>query len=97
MNDRTKKFLEERQTIAIEMIEKYGGYSLIALLNMIVELEKKENINDIILKEMQDEATERNAEHKIMDFVEDLATHYWASEVVEWIKTKVELESEFDW
>ena len=42
-------------------------------------------------------ATERDAERKIMDFIEDLATHYWASEVVEWIKTKVELESEFDW
>jgi hypothetical protein len=44
------------------MIEKYGCYSLISLLNMIVELEKKEKINDIILKELQDEATERNSE-----------------------------------
>ena len=62
MNDKDKKFWEEREKIATEMIEKYGCYSLISLLNMIVELEKKEKINDIILKELQDEATERNSE-----------------------------------
>jgi len=38
-----------------------------------------------------------NSEFEILDFLEDLTTHYYASEVVKWIKTKVKLESEFDW
>ena len=42
-------------------------------------------------------STDSNAERKMMDFLEDLTTHYYASEVVKWIKTKVKLESEFDW
>ena len=42
-------------------------------------------------------STDSNAERKMMDFLEDLATHYYASEIVKWIKTKVKLESEFDW
>lgn len=42
-------------------------------------------------------ATEENAERKMIDFLEDLTTNYYAGEVVEWIKTKVELKSEFDW
>ena len=42
-------------------------------------------------------STDSNAERKMMDFLEDLTTHYYASEVVKWIKTKVELQSRFDW
>jgi hypothetical protein len=42
-------------------------------------------------------STDSNAERKMMDFLEDLSTHYYADEVVSWIKTKVKLESEFDW
>ena len=42
-------------------------------------------------------ATDNNVERQMMDFLEDLTTHYYASEVVKWIKTKVELQSRFDW
>ena len=40
---------------------------------------------------------EAQAEYKLMDFLEDLTTYYYASEVVKWIKTKVELKGRFDW
>lgn len=33
-----------------------------------------------------------NAERKIMDFLEDLTTHYYASVVCDWIKSKVTLQ-----
>lgn len=42
-------------------------------------------------------ATDQNAQRKMMDFLEDLTTHYYASEVLDWIKSKVKLASEFDW
>ncbi len=80
MNDRTKKLWENREIIAREMIEKYGGYSLISLLNLIVELEEKEKLHDTVLKEYQNEATERNAEinnlyrevHLLNNFIENM-------------------------
>ena len=37
-------------------------------------------------------ATEQNAHMKIMNFLEDLTTHYYASQVMDWIKTKVEIK-----
>lgn len=37
-------------------------------------------------------AEESNAEREIMDFLEDLTTHYYASEVCDWIKSKVTLQ-----
>lgn len=42
-------------------------------------------------------ASDRDARRKMMDFLEDLTTHYYASTVVEWIESKVSLKSEFDW
>lgn len=42
-------------------------------------------------------STDSSAERKMMDFLEDLTTHYYASTVVDWIKSKVVLKSEFDW
>lgn len=42
-------------------------------------------------------ATDQNAQRKMMDFLEDLTTFYYASEVLDWIKSKVKLASEFDW
>jgi hypothetical protein len=35
---------------------------------------------------------ESNAERKIMDFLEDLTTHYYSSVVCDWIKSKVTLQ-----
>ena len=40
--------------------------------------------------------TSGDAEYKMMNFLEDLTTHYYASEVVSWIKSKVTLGGEFD-
>jgi hypothetical protein len=42
-------------------------------------------------------ATESNVERKMMDFLEDLTTHYYACTVVDWIKTKVTLEANKGW
>jgi NMD protein affecting ribosome stability and mRNA decay len=42
-------------------------------------------------------STDSNAQRKMMDFLEDLTTYYYASEVLDWIKSKVKLGSEFDW
>jgi hypothetical protein len=42
-------------------------------------------------------STDSNAERKMMDFLEDLTTHYYASEVVSWIKSKVTLEANYGW
>lgn len=42
-------------------------------------------------------STDPSAQRKMMDFLEDLTTHYYASEVLDWIKSKVKLASEFDW
>lgn len=42
-------------------------------------------------------ATDRNVERQMMDFLEDLTTHYYASEVVSYIKTKVTLEANSGW
>lgn len=41
-------------------------------------------------------AGDRNVERQMMDFLEDLTTHYYASEVVSWIKSKVTLEANSD-
>jgi len=30
-------------------------------------------------------------EYKLMNFIEELATYYWACEIVKWIKTKVKI------
>jgi len=40
---------------------------------------------------------ESNAERKIMDFLGDLTTHYYSSEVMKWIESKVSFKSKFDW
>lgn len=37
-------------------------------------------------------AEDSNAERQIMNFLEDLTTHYYASEVRDWIKSKVTLQ-----
>jgi ribosomal protein S1 len=42
-------------------------------------------------------STDSNAERKMMDFLEDLSTHYYAGEVMDWIRTKVKFKNEFDW
>jgi hypothetical protein len=42
-------------------------------------------------------ATDNNVERQMMDFLEDLTTHYYASEVVSWIKSKVTLEVNSGW
>jgi hypothetical protein len=42
-------------------------------------------------------STDSDAERKMMDFLEDLTTHYYASTVVDWIKSKVVLKNEFGW
>jgi hypothetical protein len=42
-------------------------------------------------------ATDRNVERQMMNFLEDLTTHYYASEVVSWIKSKVQLEANSGW
>ena len=41
---------------------------------------------------LQINAEESNAERKIMDFLEDLTTHYYSSVVCDWIKSKVTLQ-----
>jgi hypothetical protein len=41
--------------------------------------------------------TDSNAEGKMIDFLKDLTTHYYADEVMSWIKTKVEFKGGFDW
>ena len=40
---------------------------------------------------------DEGAERKIMDFLEDLTTHYYASMVLDWIKTKVTFERKEWW
>jgi len=42
-------------------------------------------------------SSQRNVERQMMDFLEDLTTHYYAGEVVKWIKTKVTLEDNSGW
>ena len=42
-------------------------------------------------------SNENDAERKIMDFLEDLSTYYWAGEIFKWIKTKVTFENKFGW
>ena len=42
-------------------------------------------------------ATDRNVERQMINFLEDLTTHYYASEVVSWIKSKVKLEANSGW
>ncbi len=39
--------------------------------------------------------SDTSAEYKVDDFLNDLTTSYWASEIVSWIKTKVEFKSEW--
>lgn len=38
-----------------------------------------------------------DAERQLDWFLCDLTTSYWAGEIMDWIKTKVKLKSEFDW
>ena len=42
-------------------------------------------------------AKDSNVERQMMNFLEDLTTHYYASEVVSYIKTKVTLEANSGW
>ena len=42
-------------------------------------------------------ATDNNVERQMMDFLEDLTTHYYASVVCDWIKSKVKLEANSGW
>ena len=42
-------------------------------------------------------STDTNVERKMMDFLEDLTTHYYACTVVDWIKSKVTLEANKGW
>ena len=42
-------------------------------------------------------STDSNVERKMMDFLEDLTTHYYASTVVDWIKSKVTLGANKGW
>lgn len=41
--------------------------------------------------------SDSNAERKMRNFLEDLTTHYYSSEVIDWIKSKVVLKNEFGW
>ena len=41
-------------------------------------------------------ADEKNAENKINNFISDLATSYWASTIIDWIKTKTKFTNN-DW
>lgn len=43
------------------------------------------------------EATDRNCYNKLFMFLTDLTTSYYADKIIEWIKSKVKLGSEFDW
>jgi len=38
-----------------------------------------------------------DAYRNIMNFLEDLTTHYYASQVMEWIESKVEVKPTFGW
>lgn len=40
-------------------------------------------------------ANEQDAQWKLFNFLSDLATSYWADEIIKWVKTKVKLEPEF--
>jgi len=42
-------------------------------------------------------ANDREAYRKLYDFLSDLTTHYYAEQVIDWIKTKVKLEPEYGW
>ena len=37
------------------------------------------------------DAKDSESEYKLMDFIEGLATYYWAGEIVKWIKSKVKI------
>lgn len=43
------------------------------------------------------EATDENAYRKLYDFISDLTTHGYTEQVIGWIKSKVELKSNFFW
>lgn len=42
-------------------------------------------------------SVEENAHRKLINFLEDLTTPYYAGKIVEWIESKVELKPEFGW
>ncbi len=42
-------------------------------------------------------ATDSNVERQMMNFLEDLTTHYYASVVCDWIKSKVTLKANSGW
>lgn len=41
-------------------------------------------------------ANEQNSRYKLFVFLTDLTTSYYADQIIEWIKSKVQLGSEFD-
>ena len=42
-------------------------------------------------------ATDREVERKLSDFLCDLTTSYYADQIIQWIKTKVNFEHEYGW
>lgn len=42
-------------------------------------------------------ADENDADWKLKLFLNDLTTHYYAEQVIDWIKTKVEIKPNFGW
>ena len=42
-------------------------------------------------------STDNDAERQIKNFITDLATSYWAGEIIKWIKTKVKFNNENIW
>lgn len=43
------------------------------------------------------EANDTNAYRKVINFLEDLTTPYYAGKIMEWIKTKVEIKEKHFW
>ena len=42
-------------------------------------------------------STDNDAERQIENFITDLATSYWADQIIKWIKTKVKFNNENIW
>jgi len=42
-------------------------------------------------------ATDNDVYRKMSNYLEDLSTHYYSETIIDWIKTKVELKSNFFW
>ena len=41
--------------------------------------------------------TDRDGRRKVLDFLEDLTTSYYAGKIMEWIESKVKFEHIMDW